>query len=150
MNRACEIDDVLIQVLLFRPRTRIAELVKKASNFSVITETLIASNSTNNTPITASDGTSAKEMQSRQRTTSNSILEDELIRVLQTNTSPIKPSFPIANAVGRAAFGLASNVANNITRGAQHLLEATYENMEVDDYDEEHRNDSSDNNNVNV
>jgi len=101
--RACEIDDVLIQVLLYRPRSRLSELFRKAY-------------------IDANDSDPNKI----------SVLECELLTALQS-ASTEKQKFPIAKAVGRATLSAAFGLAAKVTQGAQVLIDATYEGIEGGD-----------------
>ena len=104
-------DDVFIQVLLHRPRIHIAELMKKAQHQIQSMD-----------PI--SDGDLYRQ-RSLQVTTS--LLEEELILALKAIPQESKPTFPLANAVGRATLSAAIRLATTATLGAQVLLEATKE-----------------------
>lgn len=110
--KACEMDDVLIQVLLYRSRNSMAELVKKAEQ-------------------KMSDSSSSGNIH-RQKSidATSSLLEEELITALKALTVESKPHFPIANAVGRATLSAAIGYAANFTMGARVVLEAAYEGME--------------------
>ena len=98
----------MIQVLLFRPRRKMSELFRKAQDNSNMNE-------------------------SRVRSKSLEVLETELSAALKAAAIEAKPSFPIANAVGRATLSAAIGLAASVSKGTKQLMEATYEGMEGGD-----------------
>lgn len=92
--KACELDDVLVQVLLHRPRIHIAELATKAqSRIQSLASTTSASSS--------SSSVDASLFRQRSIELTSSLLEEELITALKNSATESKPAFPIANAVGK-------------------------------------------------
>jgi hypothetical protein len=112
--RACDIDDALVHVLLYRPRARLSHLFKQSESHH-------------------QDSESPNSAEIRRRSSSN-VLENEFLKALRS-VDQEKTSFPIAKAVTRATLSAAFGLAAKVTQGAQQLIEATYEGMEGGDED---------------
>lgn len=113
--RACEIDDSLIQVLLYRPRARLSHLCRL-------------------TQVAEEDTCTSNQSSLPRRRSASIALEREFIKAMQLSEQE-KTSFPIAKAVGRATLYAAFGLAAKVTQGAQQLMEITYEGMEGGDED---------------
>lgn len=117
-RRAVELDDVLLQAVFRKSRYRVMSLLKEA-------ETRLVTGSGDASEAHDRESSNSNR-NSRRRGSSKDIatmlFEEELkeaLRAVSDNSN--KPKFPIANAVGRATFSAAMNIA----RGAQALLDAT-------------------------
>jgi len=108
---ANQLDDVLVQVLLRKPQARLLELIKKAEKKS-------------------EERSSSSSASSSTTEYASSVLEAELIAALNSAKEESRATFPIANAVGRATFNAALDLAAKVTKGAQSVLQGLTEHLE--------------------
>ena len=113
--QAAELDDVLIQAILTKPRRSLGDLIKRATQ----PQPSVAADETSSPSSSSSSSSSTSEA---ARTYAH-LIEKELATVLKTADEDAKAKFPIAAAIGRASIGAAVGLVTNITLGAQAILE---------------------------
>jgi len=106
--QAAELDDVLIQVILTKPRRSLGDFIRRvAASSHVVGES-------------SDPPTSAVQMYSHY-------IEKELAGALKTADDDAKATFPIAAAIGRASIGAAVGLVTNLTLGAKTFIEGLQE-----------------------
>jgi len=114
---ACQMDDVLVQAVLRKPRQRFLELLDKLQ--VARTDSPQPYGSERTTELDAAMG----------RGIDTSALEQELIAALTLVEKESKSSFPLATAVKRATLHAAFELAASVTVGAQNLINGLSETM---------------------
>lgn len=158
--RAVELDDVLIQALFRRPRTKLVNLMSTAEQQArdniqeIINNNGGSRNASDDRTLDrgntlSNENASSKNIKRLSSDIMTSVIEGEFrnaFNQMKTSESTKRPAFPIANAVGRATISAAIGLAAKVTSGAQAFMEATtYETMD----EESTNNPDNINNNAN-
>jgi len=106
--QAAELDDVLVQVILTKPRGSLGDFIRRVALASQCE--------------TSSSNTAVKMY--------SEIIEKELGSVLKAADENSKAKFPIAAAIGRASIGAAVGLVTNITLGAKSLIEGLQDDIQ--------------------
>lgn len=138
--KAAELDDVLIQVVFRRSRYRMVSILHEAETKVRTLSSEDLSSLTDRFKLEESSGRRGSRTLSSKDITAT-LIEDELKAIFansvkgsngRTDSSDSRPTFPIANAVGRATLSAALGLATKVTIGAQAFMEAASETFEGD------------------
>jgi serine/threonine protein kinase len=149
--RALEIDDVLIQIILHKPRGRLLQILEQSEMNNQTDKNELGcideddedrssefehnNNNTNNLPQPPGSSNSPTRKQKIEKPSFHKLLEEELIEALKDFKPLEKPSFPIANAIRNSTASALLGLATKTFTGAQLIVEATKEISDGGDTD---------------
>jgi len=126
---ACQMDDVLVQAVLRKPRQRFLELLDKLQVASPRNKAAEGGDSSS-TERNGSGSERTSELDAAMgHGIDTSVLEEELIAALEKVEKESKSSFPLATAVKRATLHAAFGLVSTITGSTQNLLNGLSEAM---------------------